>query len=189
MNTDEAETPPDTPPDPPLSQRIEQSPLGRLAIGATIALLILATFGTHLPTSVLADTVSKRSGEIVRILGSEQSWGVFAPDPRSTSLGIEGRVTFADGSTAVWNLPDGSRVIGNLRYYRWRKWVERVRSDQYPNTWEPTARWIATQFDDRDSPVVKVELVRFFRENSILDPQPPFEEYTYFTLDLPGEDR
>lgn len=180
MTTDVA----DTHSDAPLSERIEQSPWGRLAIGAAIVLIIATTVGTHLPASDLAQTVSPRSNEIIRLFGVEQSWGVFAPDPRSTSLGIEGRVTFADGGEAVWTLPSGSRLVGNLRYYRWRKWLERVRSDEYSSTWEPTARWIASLYDDRDSPVVKVELVRFFRENSILNPQPPYDQYTYFTLDV-----
>lgn len=168
----------------PVSQRIEESPWGRLAIGAVIVLFLAATVGTHLPSSSLAHSVGPRSNEIVRILGQEQAWGVFAPDPRSSSLDLEARVTFADGTGAVWSVPDGGHLIGHYRYYRWRKWVERVRSDDYASTWEPTARWVASQYADRESPVVRVELVRFFRENALLDPQPPYDEYTFFTLDL-----
>ena len=74
---------------------------------------------------------------------------MFAPNPRSTSLKIEGRVTFEDGSTATWHLPEGARVGANLRYYRWRKWLERVRSDDFRTLWEPTCEWIASLYDGR----------------------------------------
>jgi hypothetical protein len=167
-----------------LSERVEQSPIGQLLISGAIGLALLATIGTHLPASAVAQSVGERANQVVHVLGIEQSWGVFAPDPRSTSLNMEARVTFADGSAAVWTVPNGDKVVSNLRYYRWRKWVERVRSDDYSNTWEQTARWIAAQYDGRKSPVVRVDLVRFFRENSLDDPQPPYNEYTFYSLDL-----
>ena len=106
---------------------------------------------------------------------------MFAPNPRSTSLKLEGRVTFEDGSTAVWHLPEGARIGGNLRYYRWRKWLERVRSDDFRNLWEPTCQWIASLYDDFDSPVEKVQLVRRFHENRLVGEQPPYDEFVYHT--------
>lgn len=168
----------------PLSERIERSPIGQVVIGGAIALALLATIGTHLPGSSVARSVGARANELTHAMGIEQAWGVFAPDPRSTSLDMEARITFADGTTDRWTMPDGDVVVSNLRYYRWRKWLERVRSDDYSNVWEQTARWIAGQFDDRDSPVAQVELVRYFRENALDDPQPPFDEYTFYTLEL-----
>jgi hypothetical protein len=165
----------------PLSERVEQSPTGQLLISGAIALMLLATIGTHLPASAVAQSVGERANQVVHVLGVEQSWGVFAPDPRSTSLEMEARLTFVDGSTAVWRPPDGDKVVSNLRYYRWRKWVERVRSDDYANTWDQTARWIADQYEE---PVARVDLVRYFRENALDDPQPPYSEYTFFSLDL-----
>ena len=155
-----------------------------MAIGAFVVLIVLAEIGVHLPASSVEREVGPTANRVIRLLAAEQAWGVFAPDPRGTSLKIEGRVTFADGTTAVWHLPSGRIVGENLRYYRWRKWLERVRSDQYDDIWEPSARWIASQYADRDSPVERVELVRLFHDNSIPGPQPPYEEYTYFTLDL-----
>ena len=168
----------------PLSERFERSSWGQLLVSAVIVAVLLAEVGTHLPASAIERRVGKTANEVIRIFASEQTWGVFAPNPRGTSLRLEGRVHFADGSMETWVLPSGSRVGGNLRYYRWRKWLERVRDDGYTRTWEPTARWIASLYDDRGSPVVRVELVRFFRQNTLEDPQPPFEEYTYYTLDL-----
>jgi hypothetical protein len=170
----------------PVSERIERSSLGQLVIGAGIALVLLCQIGTHLPASALERAVGPTAQQVVRLVASEQAWGVFAPNPRTTSLKMEGVVTFADGSTTVWTIPEGPNVGANLRFYRWRKWLERVRSDSYRSIWEPTARWIAGLYDDESSPVVKVELVRHFRDNVLEGPQPPWQQFTYFTLDLEG---
>ncbi len=171
----------------PLSERVERSSWGQLASGAVIVLLLLAQLGTHLPATALQREVDRSSNELIRLLASEQSWGVFAPDPRDSSIDLEARITFADGSSEVWQVPEGSPIGENLRYYRWRKWLERVRSDSYQDIWEPTARWIASEHDDGPSPVVRVELVRFFHENVVEGPQPPWQQFTYHTLELDPE--
>ena len=168
----------------PLSERIERSSTGRLVISIGIVLFVLCELGTGIPSSPIKSKEGQTATRVVRLMGVEQNWGVFSPDPRSSSLGLYATVKFADGSTERWDMPDGGHVVENLRYYRWRKWLERVRADGFQNLWEPTARWIATLYDDRDSPVVEVVLVRLYRENEIRGEQPPFGEYPYFTLDL-----
>lgn len=168
----------------PLSERFERSSRGQLVVSVAVVLVLLSQIGTHLPPSALSRAVGPTANQTVRLLASEQAWGVFAPNPRTTSLRVEGRVTFADGSTTVWTIPEGPNVGANLRYYRWRKWLERIRSDGYRDIWEPTARWIASLYDDQPSPVVRVDLVRLFRENSLTGEQAPYNEFTYFSLDL-----
>lgn len=173
---------------PPLSERIERSSLGRLLISAGIVLFVLAEIGTGIPSSAIKAKEGATANRIVRLMGVEQNWGVFSPDPRSASIDMYAIVRFEDGSSARWDVPEGGPVIENLRYYRWRKWLERVRADDYSNLWDPTARWIASLYDDRPSPVVEVELIRRFRENTVRGEQPPFEEFSYYTLDLAEED-
>lgn len=169
---------------PPLSERFERSSLGQLVVSVVIVLVLLSEIGTHLPPSALSRAIGPAANQTVRVLASEQAWGVFAPNPRTTSLQMEGRVTFADGSTTVWTMPEGPKIGANLRFYRWRKWLERVRSDGHRDIWEPTARWIASLYDDERSAVVRVDLVRRFHDNTITGDPPPFQEFTYFTLDL-----
>ena len=169
-----------------MSERLERSPVGQVVISALIVVLLIVEVATNLPDSAVARSIGPDANRIVRILGSENSWGVFAPDPRPTSLQLEGRVTFANGTHATWHLPTGSPWGENLRFYRWRKWLERVRSDTYPETWDPTARWIASLYAGRASPVTQVKLVRRFHDNTLLDPQPPWQEFVYYTLDLPA---
>jgi hypothetical protein len=163
---------------------MERSPVARALISVGIAVVLVAEVGVHLPAgSAVGDALSPSANHVSRLLATEQQWGVFAPDPRSTSLRLEARVTFEDGTTEVWTLPEGPRVGANLRYYRWRKWLERIRADSYRGLWEPTAAWIASLYDDGPSPVESVELVRFVRTNALQGTQPPYEETTYFTYE------
>lgn len=173
----------------PISQRIERSSVARVLISIAIVAVLLAEVVTHVPRgSAVYRAVGGTANQAIRVVAAEQSWGVFAPNPRSTSLGIEALITFEDGSTARWELPQGVNVGENLRYYRWRKWLERVRSDSYKSLWEPTARWIASLHDDADSPVASVELIRRFHDNVLVGPQPPWESFTYYTLRLDQDD-
>lgn len=168
----------------PLSERIERSSVGRSIISAGIVLFVLCQIAIGLPSSAIKSEVGPTANRLVRIMGVEQNWGVFSPNPRSASIDVYAIVRFEDGSSARWDLPEGGPVVENLRYYRWRKWLERVRADDYSNLWDPTARWIASLYDDRRSPVVRVELIRRFRENAVRGEQPPFEDFSYYTLDL-----
>lgn len=152
----------------PLSERFERSGVGRVLLSLLVVLVVGLEVATHLPPSALQRAVREPAGTAVRLLGIEHSWGVFAPDPRSTSLRLEARVTFADGTTTSWTIPDGPRVVANLRYYR--------------SIWRPTAEWIAELHAGGPSPVVRVELVHHHRTNAIDGPQEPWQETTYFTL-------
>jgi hypothetical protein len=165
---------------PSIGERFERSPVAQIVVGIVIVTALLAQLVTHMPSSsAVEDELGKSASYIVRLAGIESQWGVFAPNPRSTSLKIEGRVAFEDGSTATWHLPEGARVGANLRYYRWRKWLERVRSDDFRALWEPTCQWIASLYEDVDSPVERVQLVRRFHDNELTGPQPPYDEFVY----------
>ena len=171
-----------------IGERIERSSGAQLAIAILIVAALLAQVATHLPAGSAAEDELGPSGNlVVRLAGIESQWGVFAPNPRSTSLKLEGRVTFEDGSTATWHLPEGARIGANLRYYRWRKWLERVRADDFRDLWEPTCRWIASLYDQFDSPVESVKLVRLFHENQVLGEPQPYDEFVYHTC-TPRED-
>lgn len=172
---------------PPLSERLERSRIGRTVIGVGVALLLLAEIGTHLPPSALERAVGEAAHRVIRVAAADQSWAVFAPNPRSTSLDLEAVVTLDDGTTRRWSLPDGPPIGANLRFYRWRKWLERVRADENQTLWDPTARWIASLFDDEPAAVVRVELIRRFHENVVEGEQPPWQRYTFYTLELDGD--
>lgn len=167
---------------PTIGEQIERSSAGQIVIAVLIVAVLLGQVITHLPTrSAVANELEDEASYALRIVALEAQWGVFAPNPRSTSLKIEGRVTFEDGAVATWHLPEGARIGANLRYYRWRKWLERVRSDDFRSLWEPTCQWITTLWDDYEHPVESVQLVRLFHDNRVVGPQPPYEEFVYHT--------
>jgi hypothetical protein len=175
-------------PGPSIGERIERTVAAQVLISILIVATLLAQSVTHLPgASAVEDELGETAEYLVRLGAVESQWAVFAPNPRSTSLQLEGRVTLEDGSTAVWHLPEGARVGANLRYYRWRKWLERVRSDDFRTLWEPTCQWIASLYDEFDSPVAKVELVRRFHDNVLVGAQPPYDELVYHTCTPDGE--
>lgn len=165
-----------------IAARFERSHIGQTAIAMGIAAVLVAQVGTHLPASALQRRVEPTASRVVQWAASEQTWAVFAPNPRSISLQLEALVTFADGTTTIWTMPDGPAVGANLRLYRWRKWLESARADAQWQLWEPTARWIASLYDHGPSRVARVDLIRRFHDNVVDGPQPPWKAYTYFTL-------
>jgi len=167
-----------------LAERFERSRVGQTLIVGVITIVLLSEVGTHLPDSAFQRSVEPTADRIIHWAGSEQTWAVFAPNPRSISLQLGAVVTFADGTTTTWRMPHGSALGANLRFYRWRKWLESARADAEWQLWDPTARWIASLYDDGPSPVVRVDLIRRFHENLVDGPQPPWAAYTYFTLHL-----
>ncbi len=167
---------------PSIGERIERSPTAQIVIAVLIVGVLLGQLVTHLPgASAVEDEIGDEASYALRLVALEAQWGVFAPNPRSTSLKIEGRVSFEDGAVATWHLPEGARVGANLRYYRWRKWLERVRSDDFRDLWEPTCQWIASLYDGYEAPVERVQLVRLFHENRLQGPPLPYDEFVYHT--------
>src|SRR5688500_15626169 len=176
-----------SPPDrqPTWAERLERTVAVRILVSVVVVVLVLAQVVAHIPEDVideaLRDDLRSPALKIQRLATTEMQWGVVAAEPRRTSLRLEADVEFADGSHETWHVPQGAVLGSNLRFYRWRKWLERVRSDDYGTLWRPTAEWIATLYDDRPSAVTSVTLVRWFRDNQIRGPQEPYERFEYFT--------
>ena len=150
-----------------------------------MAVLVAAVLLWNLPPGVPRDTVRPVAGRILLPLGLDQDWALFAPDPRGFSVGVYARVTHADGRVTLWVPPHNGLLVAPYRTYRWQKYVERLRADDYSALWEPTARWVARQAG-RD--VRQVVLVRTFRDAAVPGTgtaRPPRSEYAFYTLDLP----
>src|SRR5207247_3327303 len=83
-------------------ERVERSIAGRVVLSLAIPFVLLCLAIWNMPSSRLHDDLVK---DFVRpaigIMGLEQNWAVFAPDPRRQVEFLEGRLTFADGTTRV----------------------------------------------------------------------------------------
>lgn len=169
-----------------LQSRLESSPAGQVAISALIVAVVAAIVLTNLPGSALKQATAPVVSRAVNAVGLDQNWNVFAPNPRTTSLQLQARVTYADGETDLWTLPAWDPWVGTYRSYRWRKWMSYVRLDaNQGELWEPTARWIARVHTRGGREVEQVTLIRRWYE--IPAPGagrhvPPWNEYEFYTL-------
>jgi hypothetical protein len=167
-----------------VGERFETSALGRVVLTVLMAVLAAAVLIWNLPAGPARDAVRPAAAHVLNPIGLDQDWALFAPDPRVFSVGVYARVTYADGRERIRVPPHNGHLLAPYRTYRWQKYVERLRADDYSSLWEPTARWIAR---DAGPGVTKVVLVRTFR-----DAVTPGEhtkraergEFAFYTLDL-----
>lgn len=172
-----------------MQERLEASTAGRTAISLFVATTVAALVVTGLPDSPIEDVLDPFARPYTDAVGLDQNWEVFAPDPRSVTIAMDARVTFAADTTAVWRPPGGGRLVDTYRLYRWRKWVENVRADANAGElWEPTARWIARLHERDGREVQRVTLVRYWREippPGSGEPTPPWRSHEFYVLELP----
>ena len=166
-------------------ERVEQSPAGQAVIAAGVAVAVVCVGLWNLPPGPPRDGVRPVVGPLVQAVGLEQDWALFAPDPRGFGVGVLATVTHADGRTETWEPPHNGVLLSPYRTYRWQKYVERLRADDYAGLWEPTARWVARQAGDD---VTRVVLTRTFRDVAVPGSgaaRPAAGRYDFYTLDLP----
>jgi hypothetical protein len=138
----------------------------------------------NLPASQARDAVRPAAARVVLPLGLDQDWALFAPNPRAFSVGVYARVTYADGRERRLTPPHNGHLVAPYGTYRWQKYVERLRADDYASLWEPAARWFAKQAGPG---VTRVVLVRTFRDAVTPghdDERPPRGEFSFYTLEL-----
>ena len=166
---------------------MESSDVGRAVISAFLIVTLLAIVAINIPDSKLRREVLRPGQTYLNATGLDQIWSVFAPDPRRTSVDMEARIRYADGTRGVWHLPEGNDVTGEYWDYRWRKWLENVILDaRRHQLWRPAARFIAGRERASGRQPVRITLVRRWR-----DLRPPgvkgpdrtrWREYSYYTL-------
>lgn len=155
---------------PSVQQRVEQSGPGRAVISVLIAVLLLCVLVTQLPAGSYArKTLSSRTQPMLNMIGLDQNWGVFAPDPRRESLELFARINYPDGGTETWRPPDRNPVIGTYSDYRWRKLIENVIGDDGKGALsQQLAIWVAREQRGRSDAPSTVTLVKRSAAN-----QPP----------------
>lgn len=165
-------------------ERVEQHPVGQAVLGVAMAVVVACLVLWNLPAGRPHDAVRPVVGPVVQALGLEQDWALFAPDPRGFSVGVYATVTFQDGHVERWVPPHNGLLLTPYRTYRWQKYVERLRGDDYSGLWEPTARWVARQAGPG---VTRVVLTRTFQDTRTpgdTGPPPGLGRYDFYTLDL-----
>jgi hypothetical protein len=167
-----------------VGERFEASAFGRVILTVFMAVLAAAVVIWNLPAGKPRDAVRPAAAHVLFPIGLDQDWALFAPDPRTFSVGVYARITYADHRERIWVPPHNGRYVAPYRTYRWQKYVERLRADDYSNLWEPTARWLARDFGPG---VTKVVLVRTFRDAVVPGSganRVPRSEYAFYTMKL-----
>jgi hypothetical protein len=177
------------------SARFETTVLGRAVISGFLLVTLAAMLVANLPGSRLSEVTTGVADPFLEATGMDQSWSVFAPDPRRETIDIEARVTYADGHMATWRPPAGGDLTGAQWDYRWRKWMENAIQDAHAEAlWAPAAEHVAREMGDGGSRPVSVTLIRRWRDA----PPPgasgqrgPWKRYAFYTLPVasPGADR
>lgn len=165
-------------------QRFESSAVGQAFLTAFMAVVLGCVLLWNLPAGRPHDAVLPVVGPVIQAVGLEQDWALFAPDPRSFGVGVFATVTHRGGRTEVWRPPHNGLLLSPYRTYRWQKYVERLRADDYAGLWEPTARWVARR---AGKDVIRVVLTRTFRDVEVPGSgtgRPPTGRYDFYTLDL-----
>lgn len=169
---------------PSPQEAIERSRIGRLAIAVLIAFFITLIVIGNIPASRLRFELNKVADPVLFATGMEQRWGVFSPEPRRVSLKLEGRITYADGSTEIWRPPVNNDVFGAYRDYRWGKYMESLQSEDNDVLWRPTARWIVAHRAQRAVAPTSIQLVRQVHETPPPGPaakkRTPYRDEVFF---------
>lgn len=168
-----------------MGERFESSTVGRVVLTVVITVLAAAVVVWNLPPGEVRARLTPASAYVLYPLGLDQDWALFAPEPRRFSVGLYARVSYADGHERIWAPPARGLLLAPYRTYRWQKYVERARADDYPNLREETARWLTRELGPG---VTKVVLVRTFRE-AVTPGSPGTREepaqFAYYTLRVP----
>lgn len=138
------------------------------------------------------------TGGYMRLLGVWASWDMFAPNPRSIRVRMDAIVTLRDGTQKTWTFPQMEQLslFDRIRKERYRKWAhDNIRLDTETLAWEPTARYVARQFNDPKNPPVAVQLHRHWSDilppGETGDPAAPetFKQYMFYEMTLVPKSR
>lgn len=143
-----------------MQQRLEQSRLGQALISAFLIVTLASAIVANLPRSRVRQDALTVTRPYLNATGLDQSWGVFAPEPRRESIALRGLVRYADGSTSRWRPPSGNALTGNYWDYHWQKWQEWVLDQNHRQLWRPAATFIARDRNAQGRRPVRVTLVR-----------------------------
>jgi hypothetical protein len=169
-----------------LQERIESSQIGRAAITGALLFILGSLLAANIPQSYLQQKLNTIVQPVRDGLGLDQTWSVFAPEPRSQTFALEARISYSDGTFETWHVPTGDPFLAEYRTYHWQKWSESARSDdQALVLWKPFAVWIARTHDLPTVHPTKVTLVRRWFDLFPPGSHPtrgPWHEYAYLTL-------
>lgn len=147
-----------------LQQRVEQSWVGRSVISAFLLITLAFVVAVNLFDSEIRRDVVRVGRPYLNALGLDQSWGVFAPDPRRTDVDFVARITYADGTKRDWRYPHEGPLFAAYWDYRWRKYAEWMVVYAREDLRQPLATWLARKEKARGRDPLRVVLIARWRD-------------------------
>jgi hypothetical protein len=171
-----------------LQERFEASELGRAVISGLVVVILVVIVAANLPASELQRQVTRIAEPVIRAVGINQVWSVFAPEPRSIVVYLEALVDYDDGTTGVWRPPDGPPFPDSYRDVRWIRLVQSVTDPATQGLLAPIlTNWLRRELTTEKRAPVRITLVE--RRYRLLEPEKtpsrtPTRTRPLFTLDL-----
>jgi hypothetical protein len=150
----------------------------------TLAAILVAC----LPDSVIKSSLLVRVQPYLTAVGLGEDWAVFAPNPRMAVIYGTGRIQYSDGTSSVWSFPV-RRGLMAYSDYRWQKFEEHVRLDDYHRLWQPFAQYLADHESTPGRKPVQVSLMRRWADIQPPGVRPglgPWSQYVYYVLPVRG---
>jgi hypothetical protein len=147
-----------------IQERFEVHPLGRAIIAGLLLFIFGALLSSNMPPSELQHQINRLVEPVRNGVGLDQTWSVFAPEPRSQVWGLVARITYDDGTVETWKVPSGNPFFAEYRDYHWQKWSEQVRLDARQELWDPLAQWLVRSHDRGGGHPAEVTLIRRWRD-------------------------
>ena len=165
-----------------------ERPAGSTRHRVLVSVFLVVTVGAvliqNMPASVIKNELLPASQPYLNLTGLDQSWSIFSPNPRPTTVYVLARVERADGSVAVHPIPTGT---GPTAYwgYRWQKYEESLSDPAGGRAlWRPYAAWVVDQDQQQGGKPTRVTLVRRVSENLPPGRSPdalPFVDQEFYT--------
>ena len=169
-----------------LQEKFESLPVGRALISGALIFIIASLVAANIPdTSYVQRKLTTIVQPVRDGVGLDQTWSVFAPEPRRQTFALEARIQYSDGTKETWTVPTGDPFIAEYRVYHWQKWSEYARADDTSWLWEPFAVWVARTHNSAARHPVEVTLVRGWYDLKPPGSHPsrgPWNEYTYYSI-------
>lgn len=164
-----------------------RTPRGRLLLTVFLLITLTAVLISVMPNSTIKSSLLAVARPFQYAVGVDQSWGVFAPNPRRNTSYVFARIERADGSVAARTIPT-DRGLSAYSNYRWRKFGEQL--------WSPStsaadragfARWIVDRDLAAGERPVRVTLLRHTRATRAPGPGAdygPWREVAFYSMEV-----
>lgn len=143
-----------------MGERLESSRSGRAAISLFVVVVVASIVVSSMTNGSLKPALLRHDQKLLALMGLDQRWDIFAPDPRRRVFDVWARIAYADGRTESWRPPRGVAVVGGYWDGRWRKWIDSAMlGGPRSLLWPGLAGWLARERGDSGRRPVRVTLV------------------------------